>query len=455
MQRLRFSKYFKLVFTLLDLGVLAAIFYFFYLKNNSSRFDILEQEKNVIILFSLCIFWILLSGKTKLYSVQRNITYTNYLERVFTHLVFFVIGWLLLSRVLESGFIKNDRMWIATSITFIIFFLKSVIFFFLKYLRSIGINFRNVMFLCENKNSDVLRNIISERKDYGYKIFDFLESDFTIVQLREFWNENGIHTIFLPTENNLDKKLEQQIFEEAENHNIKITLIPRISQNNFFTYDLSYIESQPILTPAKFPLDFSGNFIAKRCFDILFSVAFLLFVGIWLFPLIALLIKIDSKGSVFFVQKRYGFHNEIFGCIKFRTMRNNDEANCRTTKKNDERITKIGKFLRKTSLDELPQFINILLGDMSLVGPRPHMLSVDNLYKPKIRRYTVRSLVKPGITGLAQVSGLRGDNGDMDIQMRKRILADSFYVKNWSFSLDLVIIFKTLILIIQGDKNAL
>ena len=120
----------------------------------------------------------------------------------------------------------------------------------------------------------------------------------------------------------------------------------------------------------------------------------------------------------------------------------------------DKRVTRIGKFLRKTSLDEMPQFINVLKGEMSVVGPRPHMLLVDDFYKLKIGRYSVRSLVKPGVTGLAQVNGLRGDSGNMDIKMQKRILADAFYVKNWSFSLDFVIILKTIFLVIGGDKNA-
>lgn len=133
----------------------------------------------------------------------------------------------------------------------------------------------------------------------------------------------------------------------------------------------------------------------------------------------------------------------------------NEESSTKTTSENDIRITKIGKFLRKTSLDEMPQFINVLLGEMSVVGPRPHMLLIDDYYKERIGRYAVRSMVKPGITGLAQVSGLRGDNGDMDIEMRKRILADSFYVKNWSLTLDIVIVLKTIFLVIKGDKNAL
>jgi len=132
----------------------------------------------------------------------------------------------------------------------------------------------------------------------------------------------------------------------------------------------------------------------------------------------------------------------------------NDESATSTTRENDSRITKVGKFLRKTSMDELPQFINVLKGEMSVVGPRPHMLAVDNYYKPKIGRYSLRSMVNPGITGLAQVSGLRGDFGDVEVEMKKRVLADAFYVRNWSFVLDMVIILKTVLLVIGGDKNA-
>jgi putative colanic acid biosynthesis UDP-glucose lipid carrier transferase len=173
-----------------------------------------------------------------------------------------------------------------------------------------------------------------------------------------------------------------------------------------------------------------------------------------LFPIIAFLIKRNSKGPVFFVQKRYGFHEEVFNCIKFRTMIVNEDSSTKTTKDNDVRITKIGKFLRRTSLDEMPQFINVLKGEMSVVGPRPHMLAVDNYYKPKIGRYTLRSLASPGITGLAQVSGFRGDSGNVEIEMNKRILADAFYIRNWSFVLDMIIILKTIVLVIVGDKNA-
>lgn len=450
MQRLRFSRYFKPAMILLDIIVFVIIFYYFFLKTTS--FDIQQQEANVTILMLLGFFWVLLSGKTKLYQVQRNLTFTNYLERFFAHIFVFLLVFILLSRVLESHFLKEYVYFIVAAYFSALLFLKSIIFFFLKFIRSKGVNYRNVMFLGDNPSLKILEETIRERKDYGYKIFDYHDGSINLDSLKKFWKLNGIHTLFIPSQNKFEEKIEHQIFEEANNDGVKIILIPNLVNNEFYSYELGYIESQPILSPAKFPLDFFSNYFVKRLIDIIFSIIFILFIGIWLYPLLAILVKIDSSGPILFIQKRYGYRNEIFNCLKFRTM------HCSTAKPKigscKERITGIGKFLRKTSLDETPQFINVLLGDMSIVGPRPHMILVDELYKPKIRKYGIRNMVKPGITGLAQVSGYRGDKENMDYEMQKRILSDYFYVKNWSFALDLVIILKTMILLIEGDKNA-
>jgi putative colanic acid biosynthesis UDP-glucose lipid carrier transferase len=310
------------------------------------------------------------------------------------------------------------------------------------------------MFISENSSTKILKNILKERKDFGYKIFDYHTEVIRTKELQFFWKSNGIHTLFLPLENSFDTQTEDEIFRLAEANKVHISLIPNISQTDLFSYDLGYIETQPVLNQIKYPLDYYSNYLVKRLFDIIFSLLVIVCICSWLFPIIAIFVKLSSKGPVFFIQKRYGFHEGVFSCLKFRTMIVNDESTTKTTSKNDSRITGIGKFLRKTSLDEMPQFINVLKGEMSVVGPRPHMLSVDNYYKPKIGRYSLRSMVNPGITGLAQVNGLRGDSGDVEVEMKKRVLADAFYVRNWSFALDLVIILKTILLILGGDKNA-
>ena len=455
MQKLRYSRYFKSAIIILDILIVAAVFVFFFLMRHEYVLEKARTEENVLSLLLLSLFWILLSGRTKLYSIPRNLTYTLYVERIVTHIFIFLLGIVLLAKVSNNEFLKYERFWITFTLFIILFIVKSFIFFTLKYIRAQGGNYRNVMFIAENSSSEILKDIVTQRKDYGYRVYEFPNEEINISELQNFWREKEIHTVFIPTQNHLSKKLLEEINREAENDKIKISLIPSAIQNEFFQYDLGYIETQPILTPLKFPLHYYSNAIIKRSFDILFSLLVLIFIATWLFPILALLIKLDSKGSVFFKQKRYGFHDEVFECLKFRTMIENEESATKTTSQNDSRITKIGRFLRKTSLDEMPQFINVLRGDMSVVGPRPHMLLIDDFYKAKIGRYSVRSLVKPGITGLAQVSGLRGDTGEMEIEMKKRILADSFYVKNWSLTLDIVIILKTILLVIKGDQKAI
>lgn len=440
---------------MLDLLVIASVFIFFFIERNQElKYNQDTWYQNILSLALLFMFWILLSGRTKIYNIPRNLTYTLFLERLLTHFLIFIFGILLIGKVSYNVFFNSDIYWLSFYLFFFIFLARSIIYFAIKYLRSLGINYRNIMFLNENSSTEILKNIFKERKDYGYRIFDYNKGNINPYELVEFWKTNGIHTLFLPTENTLDENTENEIFKLAEANKVHISLIPSIAQSNFFLYDLGYIQTQPVLSQAKYPLDYYSNFLLKRIFDIVFSITILIFVCSWLFPIIAILIKTTSKGPVFFIQKRYGFHEEVFKCIKFRTMIVNDESTTKTTEENDSRITRFGKFLRKTSLDEMPQFINVLKGEMSIVGPRPHMLAVDNYYKPKIGRYSLRSMVSPGITGLAQVNGLRGDSGEVEVEMNKRVLADSFYVRNWSFVLDLVIILKTVFLVIGGDKNA-
>ncbi|WP_404984635.1 exopolysaccharide biosynthesis polyprenyl glycosylphosphotransferase [Chryseobacterium sp. M5] len=455
MQRIRYSRYLKSIIILLDLLVIAGVFVLYFF--NTSRDLIHDQEIWYETSFPLLLvisFWILLSGRTKIYNISRNLTYILFVERIIIHFLLFIIGLVLIRKVSGNQFFGSELTWLSLYLFVFIFLLKSTVYFLIRYIRAIGVNHRNVMFLSENNSTDVLKKTIEERKDFGYKIFSYNSSEVNTEELVDFWKKNGIHTLFIPTENSFSNEMEDKLFRLAEANKVHISLIPNISKNNFFFYDLGYIQTQPILTQAKYPLDYYSNFLLKRTFDIIFSVLVLLFICSWLFPIIAILIKKSSKGPVFFIQKRYGFHEEVFNCFKFRTMVVNEDSASKTTSANDARITKIGKFLRKTSLDEMPQFINVLKGEMSIVGPRPHMLAVDNYYKPKIGRYTLRSLANPGITGLAQVNGLRGDSGDVEIEMNKRILADAFYIRNWSFILDIVIILKTILLVIKGDKNA-
>jgi exopolysaccharide biosynthesis polyprenyl glycosylphosphotransferase len=201
------------------------------------------------------------------------------------------------------------------------------------------------------------------------------------------------------------------------------------------------------------PLQIPFNRIVKRGFDIVFSSLTLLVLTPIVFPIVALLIKLSSRGPIFFKQERTGEQGNSFWCWKFRTMQVNPDADKVQATWNDARITSIGRFLRKTNMDELPQFLNVLKGEMSVVGPRPHMLKHTEDYRQRVSKFLVRHFAKPGITGWAQVNGFRGETKQVS-DMEKRVEADIWYVENWSLLLDLRIIFKTILNMIRGEKNA-
>ena len=190
----------------------------------------------------------------------------------------------------------------------------------------------------------------------------------------------------------------------------------------------------------------------KRGFDIVFSSVFLIFYPLIYIP-VAIAIKITSPGPVYFRQERTGYLGKSFKCLKFRTMRVNADADSRQATHNDPRKTRIGDFLRRTSIDELPQFINVLRGDMSVVGPRPHMLKHTELYTRLVDSYMVRHAVKPGITGWAQVNGYRGITDEL-WKMERRVEHDVWYIENWTLLLDLKIVARTVINAVAGEKNA-
>ena len=214
-----------------------------------------------------------------------------------------------------------------------------------------------------------------------------------------------------------------------------------------------YKRQVPILYIREEPLRQVSNRFVKRAFDVAVSGAFLctLFPVVYLF--VALGIKLTSKGPVFFIQERSGENGRTFGCIKFRSMRVNDEADRVQATKNDPRKTRFGSFLRKSSIDELPQFINVLKGDMSIVGPRPHMLQHTELYSKLVNKYMVRHLIKPGITGWAQVTGYRGETHELS-QMEGRVRRDIWYLENWSLLLDIRIMLLTVWNALKRDENA-
>jgi len=252
-----------------------------------------------------------------------------------------------------------------------------------------------------------------------------------------------------------------EILELAEQHCVRIRFVTSFIHYqreqeafNRANYKLSsYYDGIPILVNRKEPLTRLRNRIIKRAFDIAFSLAVIVFILSWLFPIMMILILLESKGNPIFKQLRSGKDNEPFYCFKFRSMRVNLNSNTQQAVRNDPRVTKIGSFMRKTSIDELPQFFNVLFGDMSVVGPRPHMLKHTEEYRQIIDQYMVRQFLKPGITGQAQVNGFRGETKEK-AQMQGRVQYDISYMENWNLWLDIKIIIKTITNALGGEENA-
>ncbi|WKN32523.1 exopolysaccharide biosynthesis polyprenyl glycosylphosphotransferase [Porifericola rhodea] len=264
--------------------------------------------------------------------------------------------------------------------------------------------------------------------------------------------EKGIKEIYYTKPNNKIYLNELQDF--AEKHFIYLGIVPDLDSDEKRKIDAQLFDDGkiPVISFRNTPLRLIVNAQIKRLFDIVFSFLVLFILSASVFPVIALLIKISSPGPVFFRQLRPGRNNRLFWCYKFRTMKVNNQSETQATK-NDTRITRIGAFLRKTSLDELPQFYNVLIGDMSVVGPRPNMQNQLVYYSEHIPEYPIRHTISPGITGYAQVSGYRGETKELYL-MQKRVEYDLEYMQNWSLSLDIKIIGLTVWNIIKGEETA-
>ncbi len=243
------------------------------------------------------------------------------------------------------------------------------------------------------------------------------------------------------------------ILRTCENHLVRFYVIPsaRSYMNHRMNFDTKF--NVPVLSLRNEPLSIWGNRAIKRLFDLLCSITFLCTIFPFLYVILGIAIKMSSPGPIFFKQKRSGQDGRDFLCYKFRSMRMNNDSDKLQATKDDPRKTRIGEFMRHTNLDEFPQFINVLRGEMSMVGPRPHMLKHTEMYSKAIDKYMVRHFVKPGITGWAQVTGYRGETREL-WQMEGRVEKDIWYIEHWNFALDLYIIYKTFANVVIGDKSA-
>lgn len=329
----------------------------------------------------------------------------------------------------------------------------------IKLFRRRGRNFKRIIIIGWNGTAKMLYDEILSDPGYGYKILGIFDNEEhadramtgTLQEIEDFVVANNIDEIYCAQPS--EEEHVGDIIKIADRHDVQFFYVPLISGFMTTSFSLTSMGNLPIMVYRPNPLQFWLYRLIKRIFDICFSLVVIALVSVTVLIPIIFAIKLSSRGPVLFKQRRTGYRGREFTCLKFRTMKVNSQADTVQATKDDPRKTRVGDFLRRTSLDELPQFLNVLWGDMSVVGPRPHMVSQTNEYKKLIDKYMVRHIIKPGITGLAQVSGYRGQTEEL-WQMQKRVEYDVTYIENWSLWLDVKIIIRTIVNAILGEKNA-
>lgn len=335
----------------------------------------------------------------------------------------------------------------------------------LKEYRSKGGNVRYVVLVGSSENNRELYYELTSQDWTGFRVkgyFDFQPNpDFPkecpylgTPQETIPWLEKGSNTHFLfcclPSR---EHAIIRPIINYCENHLVHFYSVPNIYNYLHNRVYFNMIGNVPFLSLRPDPLSRTGNKMLKRTFDIVFSLLFLCTFFPFILIIVTIITKLTMPGPVFFKQKRNGLNDKEFYCYKFRSMKVNAQADTLQATKDDPRKTRWGNIMRKTNIDELPQFINVLKGDMSIVGPRPHMLKHTEEYSKLINKYMVRHFVKPGITGWSQVTGYRGETKELK-DMEGRIRGDIWYIEHWTFGLDLFIIYKTVANALHGEKNA-
>ncbi|MFE3869280.1 undecaprenyl-phosphate glucose phosphotransferase [Flavobacterium sp. LS2P90] len=461
----RFSRYFKLCFILWDTLLLngAIILSFVIRYDNFDRMH-LKEVRTVSLLSNL--FWVILLLYKDAYRIIRIERIETILIRMIKHISIHVSLIAVFVTVLKYSDISRLRLLYFYLIFFILLFVSRVVFMkFLKYIRSEGYNFKTVIIVGANDAGENIRRILSKDLTYGYRILGFFDDTVDpfarvslpvlgkFVDIQDYISTNNVDEMYIAL--HIDNiKIIHQLTALCERYMVRIKFIPDFQQyTRSRKVEITFYENTPVLMLRKEPLEGSLNRLLKKTVDVCFSLGVIVLIFPWLFPILIILIKMDSPGPIFFRQKRSGRDNKEFWCLKFRTMRVNKAADELQATLGDKRVTKLGAFMRRTNIDELPQFFNVFWGTMSVIGPRPHMLMHTEQYSELINNYLVRHYAKPGISGWAQVNGFRGETKEL-IEMKDRVDYDIWYIENWSLLLDMKIIYLTVFNVFKGEEKA-
>ncbi len=431
---------------------------------------LVDRNYMFFLLIGLNLLWIITSNSIGFYDdfYSRNfpIQFINILKSTATQ-VFAAIVFIFLAKedLFTRYFIIYYALFLIAAICFrVILFRKG-----LKALRKRGKNIRNLLVIGDEKISENIKSMVGGNPDFGYNFVGSIRGEDSIIEIEEA-NETKHELGKLLLSEKVEEvvialaadssHLLDEIIKICNRRAVKIHIIPNYFHYTSNRFQISTFGDLPIITLRREPLDEIQKRILKRLYDLFFSISVIIFILSWLYPIIFILSKLTSRGPVFFIQERIGTKNKRFRCYKFRTMKIENESvdlSIKPVVEDDPRVTRIGKFLRKSNLDELPQFLNVLKGEMSVVGPRPHAVLYNQKYKKIVDAIRLRHNVKPGISGWAQVHGLRGDVVDEEENRRrteKRIQYDLWYIENWTFTLDIQIILITIWQMIRGKTRA-
>ena len=431
-------------FLLLNLSILLSL--------NLSGPGIEGNSSNIYLLIFSNLSWFFLAMVSNPYNVSRVWS----VSRIVKSQLAFVFVHLLVVVSLVIFFRQNYSFFLLTllyTIFILTFLIYRVVTFYVRKIMTDELLVKNYVIIGRNELANEVRKFFLMNPDIGYKFGGYLdldENNFSVPTIQAFCAERDVHEIYCCLTMGENEMRDLINFGLDSLIKVKVISNPAAAQQSI---RLEQYDQLPGIDSVTIHLDDPINQFVKRVFDLVFSFLFTVLVMSWLVPFIGLLIKIDSRGPIFFIQQRSGKGNRPFKCLKFRTMKVNAEADVQQASKRDPRITKLGHFLRKTSIDELPQFLNVLQGSMSIVGPRPHMLRHTEEYGKLIEKFMGRHYVKPGITGLAQCLGYRGETKDL-VDMENRVRMDRYYIENWTFWFDIKIIFLTVISLLRGSDKA-
>lgn len=442
----------RLLYLAFDVIILNISFIFVYYLNlflftDSVLFD--SREYVLLLNLSALITYTIFSRR----NLYLHDSYNNRVKRITNRTIIYSIVLFVLAHLALNNNVSHVIFVSCVSLFYFgkIFFYYGL-YSYLKLRRSKGYYVHKVLILGNNDMGRFLKQLIDSNPMLGYNFVGYVSVDQddndevigSLANLKKIVDDNEIDFLFVTLALYNELKKSKELLSLCNQLGIRLRFVPENQYWYKSSMNMESVGSLAVINPQEIPLDDFNSRAAKRIFDIVFSLSVILFVLSWLFPILAILIKLESKGPVFFVQKRTGINNKTFRCLKFRSMRMSVDADLKQATKEDPRITRLGAFMRKTNLDEFPQFFNVLLGQMSIVGPRPHMLKHTDQYSELIDHYKVRHYVKPGITGWAQVCGYRGETDEL-WKMEKRVEYDMKYLENWTFWWDLRIVTLTVL----------